>query len=149
MISKLALMLLMTAHWMACVWGMAGTQGPVGKTWLDALQGGKSVEVCDEESCSVEPSMDVRGEDSVLHMYLAAVHFAVMTITSIGHKARGGGEREKRVRRGICFSPRATWGGIVPWVVHYFFPAHRRSLRDGMALFDHPPLFDTPLRTAL
>ena len=65
-----------TSHWMACTWCFVATyaqeQNPeYDKTWRDALADGK-----------------LTGDiytDSVAATYLAASHFAIMTITSVGY----------------------------------------------------------------
>lgn len=57
-------MLLVVAHWMACLWGFTGHGTQDG--WMEAVQQGKG---------------DAMRLDQPRQMYVAALHFAVMTIT--------------------------------------------------------------------
>lgn len=67
---KFAMMLIFGAHWIGCCWGMVGLSID-GYSWVDALQDTKP------------RGMQVAGDP--LNLYLASLHFAIMTITSIGY----------------------------------------------------------------
>jgi len=74
---KFVIMLIIGAHWMGCIWGLVGLETD-GYTWIDNLADGKP------DGMAIRRSEDT-GERPALNLYLTALYFAIMTITSIGY----------------------------------------------------------------
>ena len=77
------MVLLLGAHWMACAWGYIGREISLEKiggeqarlSWIDVLAQNK------DAGMPVSP-----GDDAGVSVYVAGIHFAIMTITSIGSR---------------------------------------------------------------
>lgn len=65
---KLGTLTLATCHWMACVWVLLVQFGDPDYNWLSALEDGKGIPY-----------------RTNLSVYVAALHFAVMTLTTVGY----------------------------------------------------------------
>jgi potassium voltage-gated channel Eag-related subfamily H protein 7 len=99
-ILKAVATLTMGAHWMACVWGLIGRtmQETNFFCWIDALHAAKP------------DGMDMKS--GFLNVYIAALHWAVMTLTSIGYGDIAPVQREEYVVGLFC----QTAGGVI-WAI--------------------------------
>jgi len=75
-LGKFVMVLIIGAHWMGCLWGIVGLETS-GYSWMDALADGKP------KGMYVKRDPVEKREPATL--YLASLHFAFMTITSIGY----------------------------------------------------------------
>jgi hypothetical protein len=82
---KFSLLLLIMAHWMACIWILSANdmQSDTAYTWIDNFA---ETYYCSSDGCELEPSKRElfekgRGRD----VYFAAVYWSVVTITSVGY----------------------------------------------------------------
>lgn len=87
---KFSMVLLLASHWMACLWGGVGLT--VGKDLCpDPSQGSLELDVVPLEEVSWVTALYTETKRSPsdpcnhFHTYLAALHWSVMTITSIGY----------------------------------------------------------------
>lgn len=77
-ISKNLLLLFVSGHWMGCVWGLLGSvEDPPDETWI----------AIEEEKGHVSP----------VGLWLASMHYSVMTLTSIGYGDMGASTNAERL----------------------------------------------------
>jgi hypothetical protein len=130
--------LLIGAHWMACIWGMLGREisnnGEEGNrhSWIDELSANKL------------SGMEVSaGENDNWAVYIAGLHFAIMTITSIGYGDIYPMHRWEYIAGFICQAVGGVlWAVIIATICAIFTTADPVSLRFNQTIDELNQMMD-------